>query len=114
MNALNSGTRWVLEQLNGQAVEMPAGTETPNMQLNMNEKKLEGFGGCNNFFGNFFLDGDKVNISELGSTKKMCAATSKTEGDLMMALRNTEKYKLNDGILTLLQDDKVLAKFKAE
>lgn len=111
---MNSGSKWVLQQLNGSNVEMPAGSETPYMQLNMNEKKLDGFGGCNKFFGNFFLDGNKVNISELSSTKKLCAQTSKIENDLMMALRNSEEYNLKDGVLSLLQGNNVLAKFKAQ
>jgi len=111
---LNSNTKWVLEKFGEESVVMPDGMETPYMSFDLNEKKLNGFGGCNNFFGNFFLKGDQLNISELGSTKKYCESTAAVEDRLMVTLRSANAYKVKDGVLTLLQDSDEVAQFKAE
>ncbi len=111
---LNSNTKWVLQKFGAEQVMMPDGAETPHMSFDLNEKKLNGFGGCNNFFGSFFLKGDQMNISELGSTKMYCEATGAIEDRLMVSLRNANTYQVKDGILTLLQDKDPLLEFKAQ
>ena len=36
---------------------------------------MEGFGGCNNFHGQYTVDGDKIEIGPLASTMMACAET---------------------------------------
>ena len=111
---LNSDTKWMLEKFGEESVVMPDGMKMPYLSFDLNEKKLNGFGGCNNFFGNFFLNGDRMNISELGSTKKYCESTAAIEDRLMVALRSANNYKVKDSVLTLMQDGDAVAQFKAE
>ena len=111
---LNSNTKWVLQKFGVESVMMPDGAKVPHLSFDVNEKKLNGFGGCNNFFGSFFLKGDQINVSELGSTKMYCENTGAIEDRLMVALRNSNTYKVKDGVLTLLQDRDQLLEFKAE
>jgi len=111
---LNSNTKWVLEKFGDETAQVPEGVETPYLKFDLNEKKLNGFGGCNNFFGNFFIKGDMLNISELGSTKKYCENSAPLEDRLMVALRAANTFKVKDSVLTLLQDSDEVAQFKAE
>lgn len=111
---LNSDTKWVLEKFGEESIVVPDGVDNPYLKFDLKEKQVNGFGGCNNFFGNFFIKGDMLNISELGSTKKYCENSAPLEDRLMVALRSANAYKVRDGVLTLLQDRDAVVQFKAE
>src|SRR4051812_31771227 len=64
---------WVLKELNGRKLTQNDYTrEAPRIELNTNEGKIMGNTGCNNFFGGFATQGDKIIFSNLGSTKMFC------------------------------------------
>lgn len=111
-DALMNST-WVLQTLGGKAVAMPEGVDTPWIKLSADGDRLEGFGGCNNMFGGFQIEGSKISFPGLGGTKKYCEATQQTENAFMGALRETDAFKLDKGVLSLLQGTRELATLKA-
>ena len=108
-------TKWVLQSLSGKGLELPDGVDTPWIQLDAAASKLSGFGGCNNLFGAFKMQGETLALDDIASTKKYCEGVSPTENALMEALRGAKSFKLDDGVLSLLGDGaKELATFKGQ
>ncbi len=87
------GPLWMLlgfgDALNPTVVE-PGVTVT--LQFS-NDGSLGGFGGCNNYFGSYELDGDVVQIAPLGSTMMACETGMEQEGVVLAALNSA--YRIN-------------------
>lgn len=76
------------------------------------EGKVSGNAGCNNFFGmaEMMMSSGKVNFSNVGSTKMMCADMS-VEDSFMMMLPKVNNYKISGNTLELYQGKLLLMKF---
>ncbi|MDO4781904.1 MAG: META domain-containing protein [Capnocytophaga felis] len=90
---------WTLEKLDGNAVTQPL---KPNLNIHLQEKKINGIGGCNNYFGAITeLSQNTIQFGKIGATKKLC-----TEDNIEMAyftaLSEVRAFKVNDGKLILL------------
>ena len=65
--------------------------------------KLGGNGGCNRYFADYTLTGNRLSISPLGSTRMMCSpAQMAQEARFFQALSTAERYKLNNGELLII------------
>ena len=73
------------------------------------EGKLSGFSGCNNFSGNFSLEGTGLKLEPGAMTKKMCPGTG--EQDYISALGKVRDLKIEKEKLTLLDGDTELMSF---
>ncbi len=107
-------TKWMLQTLKGNALELPAGAEVPWIELKSADNSIEGFGGCNQLMGKIQIDGDNVLFPSLGSTKKYCESTMKLETTFMGVLRKSDKFKLSDNVLTLLSEGSPVATFTSK
>lgn len=72
--------------------------------------KLHGNNSCNNFFGQYTLQGQELKLMPAGSTMKACVdALMQQEHKVMQAMPLVAKAKLRQGRLTLLsRDDKAV------
>ncbi|ATA75262.1 META domain-containing protein [Capnocytophaga sp. H2931] len=71
------------------------------MELHLQEKKINGIGGCNNYFGAITeLSQDKIQFGKVGATKKMCMEDN-IETAYFTALSEVRTFKINDGKLVL-------------
>ncbi len=104
--------KWVFQTVNGEKLSMPDGVETPWVQLAGDQ--LTGFGGCNRMMGSYKLGDGAISFPGLGSTKMYCEATQATENAVQQALRQTDSYKVEDGLLRLMGGGKEVASLKAE
>ncbi|MDW7691098.1 META domain-containing protein [Flammeovirgaceae bacterium SG7u.132] len=104
-------TKWVLETLYGDKINYGAGQAAAFMEFK--EDKVNGYGGCNKFFGGYSLDGTSLDFGMLGSTKMACP-TSDLEGKFMKALDETKSFAVEDGQLALKSGDATVATFKPE
>lgn len=68
------GVKWELKSLNDREVKFTDNNSEVYLQFNEAEKKVSGRGGCNRFFGNYEMDGDKLKFSPLGATRMACPA----------------------------------------
>ena len=70
---------------------------------------LQGFGGCNDFSGEYMIDGDSITIGPLMSTFKICGGAADTfEQQLFAALDNATKWDILSGSLELRDDSGAL------
>ncbi len=108
-------TRWELVELNGKPVSPPSGREEPYIQLNSNEKTMQGFAGCNRINGNYQLDGNKLKFGNIASTKMACGEpVMSAERSFLNALKDTDSFKLSGDKLELYGGGKLLARFEAQ
>lgn len=100
-NAPLRETRWVLRQLAGQRVAVPANTREPYLTLRA-DGSAEGNGSCNGFRGSFFSETEsELKFSPLMSTRMACPAIT-TENGFIGALGKANSYEINGDTLRVL------------
>ena len=98
--SLLTGNTWELASLLGKNLD-PSQFVKGLPSLNFEDAgKLAGFTGCNNFNGNFKLDGDKLNLDPGAMTRKACPGNG--EADFLSALGKVKDLKIGKDKLTLL------------
>lgn len=106
-------TYWVLTELPGHKLQVaPEGRE---ISLHLPEGPngpVEGFAGCNRFFGTCSLEDQKLAFSRMASTKMMCPRID-TERAFLSALEAADGYLMEKEQLQLLAGEKVLAVLSA-
>ena len=96
-----NNSHWVLEEINGQAV---IADTLPTLSFN-EDQKVAGNASCNNFFGSYTMDGDKLSFGLLSSTQMFCAVPDglmEQESAYLAALESATGYRSEDGKLLLV------------
>lgn len=107
LNSINpllqlSKNTWETELIMGQPLdlkEVPGGL--PSLSF-LEGGKLAGFTGCNNFSGNFSLEGTSIQLDPGAMTKKSCPGSS--EQDFIAAIIRASQLRITKDRLTLLND----------
>jgi len=81
--------------------------------LSAEETRVNGFAGCNRFFGQYVLDGTKLSFSALGSTMMACPEGMDTELAFLRALNETDRMELDNLSLLLYSTDRLVARLEA-
>lgn len=107
------GVKWQLTELMGQ--EMAIDAQRPVYFSIGADGQVQGFAGCNRFFGNVALaQGQQLAFDKMASTMMACPALQQ-EGKLLKALEMADNYSLHQGILSLNKARMApLARFSAE
>ncbi|WP_257957460.1 META domain-containing protein [Parapedobacter tibetensis] len=75
---------------------------------------VNGFSGCNRFFGNFHNQDDYIKFNQLASTRMACAEAhkNKLEQEFLAILRDELlRFDVADQTLNIYKDDKLLLMF---
>nr|WP_086938460.1 META domain-containing protein [Thaumasiovibrio occultus] len=97
-----AGKEWQMNSVDGQVLNAEIFAEKPT--LNLEESgKLAGLGGCNSFFGEADIDGNKLVANKLGSTRMMCIQNelATVEAQYTQALSAGVTMSVNGNTLTL-------------
>jgi heat shock protein HslJ len=95
--------RWELIQLEGAAVDQ-SDTKGKKIYFTLNsaDGKVNGFAGCNTFFGDYTLEpGGRIRFSKLANTRMACPDAAINENEVLEVFRLADNYTLNEGTLTL-------------
>ena len=103
---------WELRELAGQPAATGAGGRRATLRFEPDTARVAGFGGCNRYFGNYTLDGTKLQFGPIGMTMMACAAGMDLERQLAAAFGATRSYTLNGNELTLVGDSGPVARFE--
>ena len=106
-------TYWRLTELSGEKVVTPEGGREAHLRLLPEEKQVQGFGGCNGFFGGYELEGDRLSFEPLGSTRMACPDTDDTEMAFFRALESAASFTIIGTTLELKGPDGPVARFEA-
>ncbi|GIZ14733.1 hypothetical protein RCZ15_15540 [Capnocytophaga catalasegens] len=102
--------KWVLEKMANTSIIV---TNRPELEINLEEKRINGTGGCNLYFA----DIEQVNSKTLlfgviGSTQKMCYEEN-IENEYFMLLEKTHYFQVDQENLILLnKENKPILTFK--
>lgn len=67
------------------------------LQLDDAQQRVHGFAGCNQWFGSYRLDGNRLSISHIASTRKACApALMEQENRYLQALPKVERWDFSE------------------
>jgi len=106
------GIEWRLVEAGGAPVSPLVNERQPYILLDPVKKRVLGFSGCNNFFSSYELDGASLKFGPVGSTRRACPdLETGLETEVFKALDKTCAWKIKDGMLLLLDDSTVLARF---
>ncbi len=107
------GVEWALTELNGKAIAAPArGRGAPTLQFDGGKKGVHGFSGVNRYFGDYKADGEKLKFGALGMTEMAGPPEAMAmESAFHAMLASVTGWRIADGALALLHDDKVVARF---
>lgn len=108
------GTIWRLTYLRGLDPIVLRDATRP-VTAGFNAGRISGFSGCNQFFGTYSFDRDRVTIGPLAGSMMACEDPSmKFENAVHAALAGTFRYVLADRHLTLLSGTDPVLTFQAE
>ncbi len=106
------GPEWRLTELGGDAPALGSGARVPSLRLDGERRQATGYGGCNNFFGGYQLDNERLSFGPIGSTRMACGQPQdELEFKLIHALDATRSFTIQGTTLSLREGDRVLARF---
>ncbi len=91
------GTTWALVQLNGDDV-------TGEITLQFDEEQVSGIASCNNYFGQYTLEGEKITLGPVGSTMMACLEME-DEAAYLKALSEVKELRFENEQLILLDGE---------
>ena len=108
-SAKNIQQSWVLTKVDGKEINITEPRVTPNITID-SDLKVAGFGGCNRFFGQAEIDGNKFRIKAMGSTKMACIQDDQAtiESVMTKSLQQWSNAALENDILTLTSEQHIL------
>ncbi|SMO55949.1 META domain-containing protein [Solitalea koreensis] len=81
------------------------------IEFNDSTKKFNGYTGCNNFFGEYTVDGNKLHFSDMSTTRMACPQM-KSENLYLQAISQVDNYRIDGKKLLLYKGEEVLATYK--
>ena len=108
-----AGTYWKLTHVEGAAVAAPPGQREPHMVLQAGQGRVQGFAGCNGFFGGYEVKDGAIRFSKLGATLMACPEGMDTEGAFLKALAAADRHEIVGEHLLLYQGERLVARFEA-
>jgi heat shock protein HslJ len=101
---------WNLVKLEGEKIDHD-GPRIPHIRFETD--KASGFDGCNNFFGNYTVAGNKLSFGPLASTRMACPQIKEIDMEFNRMLSATTRYRISANSMELYQDDRLLGSFLA-
>jgi uncharacterized lipoprotein YbaY/heat shock protein HslJ len=108
-------TYWKLMAIGDTPVATPAGAREIQMVLNSQERRVNGFAGCNRFSGGYTLEGsDRIRFNDIASTMMACAGPGmEIERDLHAMLSRVTGWKISGETLQLTHQGAAIATFES-
>lgn len=109
------GGPWLLLEVNGAIVQLPAGERRPSLLFLLQEGRVKGFSGCNEFSGSYDLRGDALTFGLLAMTRRYCAGSAgEVEREFVDVLSKVRTFRIEGGMLLFLEGDKAIARLRQE
>lgn len=107
-------TQWKLIWLGGTKIEAGTPQQMPYLQLDPDNHRVSGSGGCNRLMGGYELEGTNLRFTQIAMTRMACLHAGGMETSFSRALNEVEGWKIVGQKLWLLDaDHHVVAKFSA-
>jgi heat shock protein HslJ len=94
------GKRWLLTELMGQEIKSDHSQQV-YFRIDPATRKVEGFAGCNRFFGEVQLTAEgRIRFANMGATQMACDRLD-LERRLLDVLEQADNFTLGNGVLAL-------------
>ena len=102
-SAALEGKTWVLESYGDPANPTAAleSTEVTAIFTRESQGKINGSAGCNNYFGGYETDGNKITIGQMGSTQMFCEGLMDQEQQYLAALTAADTFAVDGNRLKI-------------
>lgn len=100
-----TNTYWKLMSIGETEVPTVEGARELFVQFMLEENQVRGFSGCNNFLGNYQLDGHTLQLTPMAGTRKMCPAGMDQEQAFLHAFTEVVGYQIEGEKLSLRNAD---------
>ncbi len=109
------GTEWKLLKLGKRGIPHQEGRRRdPYLVFDAHDGRVKGFAGCNHVQGDYELEGERLRIGTLASTRMACSTGFELETYFLRTLEQVGGWRIDDGRLELLDGEgKRLALFEA-
>lgn len=102
---------WVLTTFDGQPALDVFKTKLPVLHIDQYDKTVSGNSGCNSISGTFTFENGVFTASRLASTLMACLEQN-LEDEYVKMLEQGSIVKINNGVMSFIQDGKTIAKFQ--
>ena len=103
---------WVLDSLDGTSARaLSFSPELPSLEINTREASFIGFAGCNQMRGQLITEGDRLQFTDIITTRMMCPS-SQEEAQVLAALRSVTAFSIGNNRLRLSDPNGVRLVFK--
>lgn len=106
--------KWELTVIHKDGVAVPVSSKKAFISFNSAEGRVGGNGSCNSFGGKLVMDGNKIGISNIFSTKMYCDDVQAVEDDFFTTLQKVTRYEIKQGKLQMLHGDSVVLEFEEQ
>ncbi|MFW2404418.1 MAG: YbaY family lipoprotein [Gammaproteobacteria bacterium] len=106
-------THWKLISIDEQPVVTKAPPEDARLTLAAESGQAAGYTGCNRFSGSLEVDGDRLTLGPLASTRRACIDTMELETAFLAALARVDRYQIIEQELRLYAGPDIAASFVA-
>jgi len=96
--------QWQLQKLQGKLVTKEDTSKPLYMRFDAVKSQVNGFAGCNNFFGQYTANNEQLNFSHFAMTKKFCKKAMTIEASFSKAMTKVRGYHVTDKDLKLLDE----------
>jgi heat shock protein HslJ len=104
--------KWVITSMEG--IDLSTVENKPTILLDGANKKISGFAGCNNYFGEYDPENKNMGFSKMGMTRKMCPDMT-VENTFMNNMRNVKMMGIDqDKLLFYDNNQKVIISCKLQ
>ncbi len=88
-------------------------TDPLSITFDSNENRINGFAGCNRFFGSYKTKGNTISFSQVGITKMLCQdEANQIEQRFLEILNSAKSFEFTETGLTFLNNGEVLVEAK--
>ncbi|MCQ8896141.1 META domain-containing protein [Limnobacter humi] len=105
---------WNLVKLGDQDIDAGKLPRAPQLLLQADGKRLSGSGGCNAILGSYQLDGQRLGLSTVASTRMACTSPNDVEGPFVQSLSEVRSWNILGNWLELYDEKgQMLARFES-
>jgi heat shock protein HslJ len=109
------GGPWMLLELNGAVVQLPVGDRQPYLLFQPQDGRVTGYSGCNEFTGNYVVQGNLLSFGVFGMTRRYCAdASGDVEQVFLGVLSKVRSWRVEQQMLLITDGDRTLARLRQE
>ena len=107
-------TKWYLVKIHQGSAAEEITVKKAYITFSKEKKNAGGNGSCNMFGGTLAVDGDKMSITQIISTKMYCEGVQQTENSFFIELEKVNRYEIKNDMLFLYRDKELWLEFEKE